>query len=191
MNGVDSCPAPPDEMLMMLPPPVAAMCGTTARQIRYRLRTFTRIDSSHWSTVESANADAGRCHRVVHEHVDAVVLVDRRVDQVLDVVGDPDVTAHREGAAARVLDPGDRLVDRAGQAVGMLVDGARRAHDLRAQARQADRQALADPSGRAGHDDDASGEVDVARVRARLLARGVGHRGDRTKPARARVQSRR
>ena len=30
MNGVDSWPAPPDEMLMMLPPPVAVMCGTTA-----------------------------------------------------------------------------------------------------------------------------------------------------------------
>ena len=55
MNGVDSWPAPPDEMLMMLPPPAARMWGTTARHATYRLRTFTRIDSSHSSAVDAAN----------------------------------------------------------------------------------------------------------------------------------------
>ncbi len=57
MNGVDSCPAPPDEMLTMLPPPPFVMWGTTALQNTYKLRTFTRIDSSHCSGVDSANAE--------------------------------------------------------------------------------------------------------------------------------------
>src|SRR5581483_5308323 len=48
--------APPDETLMMLPPPFAAMCGTTSFASRNRLRTLVLIESSHISTVVSSNA---------------------------------------------------------------------------------------------------------------------------------------
>ncbi len=40
---------------MMLPPPVRCITGVTACVNRYRLRTLTRIESSHISTVDVAS----------------------------------------------------------------------------------------------------------------------------------------
>ena len=65
---------------------------------------------------------------------------------MVDVALVPDVAADRERGTAGFLDARDRLVDRAGQSVGVRVDGPRRTDDGRAVAGEPDREALADPA---------------------------------------------
>ena len=78
---------------------------------------------------------------------------------MVDVGLVPDVAADRERSTPGLLDARDRLVDGAGQSVGMRVDGPRRTDDRGAVAGEPDREALADPARGAREDDDPTGEV--------------------------------
>ncbi len=65
---------------------------------------------------------------------------------MVDVALVPDVATDRERSTPGFLDARDRLVDGAGQSVGVRVDGPRRTDDGGAVAGEPDREALADPA---------------------------------------------
>ena len=71
----------------------------------------------------------------------------------------------------RRLDLGRGLVDRSGQPTGSLDLGTRHAHDRRTEPGQAQRQALADPAGRARDDNDLAVVGAAQTVVRRKLAR--------------------
>jgi hypothetical protein len=161
MYGVVAWSAACDEMFTMLPPAA---------------RRHERYDGAG-KEIQAANVDAhrlvpllhrrlgeeclGRRHGVVHQHVESAERGDGRVDEVRDVGGVADVAANGERGPARVGDLGNGRRGSCPASHRLRRDTARRAHDLRAEPGQADRQSFSDSSRRTGHDDHATGEVDA------------------------------